>query len=340
MVTSYFNALYDSMLHSWPLAITQWIECDIAFKRIEKVIFNSNRLTIKSNAKHNTNKFQNLNYHFGQNAFDLFNGKSAMYLNNICKPKTALEKSVVFDDCTALWKSENIKFERGIENLNLKIDESCAIIGGIGSGKSTILQVILGELNVKHGKVFVNGSISYASQEAWLFSGTFQENILFNEPFDALRYAQVIRVCALERDLDLLPNGNGTMIGENGFTLSGGQRSRISLARAVYRNADIYLLDDPLSALDTHVSKHIFDKCLHGFLKSKIVILVTHQHQYLRDFNKIVVMRKGKAIAQGNSMEIKAYISNSSDFIEEDDKQHTQMHSQYPISVKLNAFFC
>lgn len=337
MVTSYFNALYDSMLHSWPMAITQWIECDIAFKRIEKVIFNANRLTIKSNAKKNANKFQNLNYHFGQNAFDLFNGKSAMYFNKMCKPKTALEKSIVFGGCTALWESENTKFERGIENLNLKIDESCAIIGGIGTGKSTILQVILGELDVKKGNVFVNGSISYAAQEPWIFSGTFQKNILFNETFDAVRYAQVLQVCALERDLNMLPDGDGTMIGEH--FLSGGQRARISLARAVYRNADIYLLDDPLSAVDAHVGKHIFDECLHGFLKSKIVILVTHQHQYLRDFNKIVVMRKGKAIAQGNAMEIKAYISNSSDFIDEDnDKQHTQMHCHNPITVKLNIF--
>lgn len=321
MVTSYFNALYDSMLHFWPLAITQWTECDIAFLRIERVLLNTDRLSKKLSAK--KTKFQNLNYHFGKNTFDLFNGKSPQYFNKLMKT-ASIEKSIVFDNCTAIWKSANVKVQRGIKNLTLKINESCAIVGGIGSGKSTILQVILGELDLNDGKVFIDGKISYASQEPWLFGGTFQENILFNEPFDALRYAQVIQVCALERDLDLLPDGDATMIGEHGFSLSGGQRARISLARAIYRQADIYLLDDPLSALDTHVGKHIYEQCLHGFLREKILILITHQHQYLKDFNKIVVMSHGRAIAQGNLNDIKAFIPNSANIIEEADKQsHT-----------------
>lgn len=328
MVTSYFNALYDSMLHFWPLAITSWTECNIAFLRVESVLLNCDRLARKSTKKRA--KFQNLDLHFGQNSYDLFNGKSAMYFNKVVKTTSTIENSIVFDDCTAYWKSENAQVQHGVKNLSIKIDQSCAIVGEIGAGKSTMLQVILGELDVYSGKVIVDGKISYASQEPWLFGGTFQENILFNEPFDADRYTQVIRVCALERDLDLLPDGDATVIGEHGFSLSGGQRARINLARAIYRKADIYLLDDPLSALDTHVGKHIFDKCLHGFLQEKIVILVTHQHQYLRDFNKIVVMNKGKAIAQGNLNDIKAYIPNLADIVEEDDKRN---HNDDSVTV-------
>lgn len=178
-------------------------------------------------------------------------------------------------------------------------NQFCAIIGPVGSGKSTILHTILQELEIDRGELIINGVISYSAQEPWLFEGTVRQNILFTEEYDENRYKDVIRVCALERDLELLPYADLTIVGERGISLSGGQKARVSLARSIYRRADIYLLDDPLSAVDSVVGKHIFNNCIKDFLKEKICILVTHQEQYLKASNHIVYMDNGKIQLQG-----------------------------------------
>lgn len=172
------------------------------------------------------------------------------------------------------------------------------------AGKSSLLHVIIGELDIDHGDCKINGSISYASQETWLFEGTVRSNIIFIEEFDQNRYKEVVRVCGLERDLKLMPNGDMTIVGERGISLSGGQKARISLARAVYKQADIYLLDDPLSAVDSHVGKHLFEECIKQFLKNKVCILVTHQLQYLKDINHLVLMYHGRIESQGTYTEV------------------------------------
>lgn len=163
-----------------------------------------------------------------------------------------------------------------------------------------MIQCILGELKPAIGTIKVNGSVSYASQEPWLFSGTVRQNILFGQHMNKKRYVTVVKKCALERDFELLPHGDKTVVGERGASLSGGQRARISLARAVYRKADIYLLDDPLSAVDTHVGRHLFEQCMRDFLRNKIVILVTHQVQFLPSADQIVIMDKGRVRAVGS----------------------------------------
>lgn len=168
-----------------------------------------------------------------------------------------------------------------------------AVIGPVGSGKSSLLHVILQELPLKDGILKVSGKISYASQEPWLFAGTIRQNILFGLPMDKQRYRTVVKTCALERDFSLFPYGDKTAVGDRGVSLSGGQRARINLARAVYKEADIYLLDDPLSAVDTHVGKQLFQECITGFLKFKIVILVTHQIQHLEKVNNILYLDDG-----------------------------------------------
>lgn len=189
-------------------------------------------------------------------------------------------------------------------NFNFKGDELVVITGPVGCGKTSLLYAILKELPLRTGLITVEGKVSYASQEPWLFAGTIKQNILFGQPIDIKRYEKVIEVCALERDLSLLPYGDKTIVGERGVTLSGGQRARINLARAIYRNADIYLLDDPLSAVDTHVGKQIFKNCILEFLKDKCVILITHQLQYLEDSNKIVLIEDGKIITYGSYGEL------------------------------------
>lgn len=154
------------------------------------------------------------------------------------------------------------------------------------------------------GECLINGSISYASQETWLFEGTIRSNIIFIEEFDKNRYKEVVRVCGLERDLKLMPNGDMTMVGERGISLSGGQKARINLARAVYKQADIYLLDDPLSAVDSHVGKHLFQECIQTFLRNKICVLVTHQLQYLKDVKHLILMYHGRVESQGTYVDV------------------------------------
>ncbi|ALC40250.1 CG31793, partial [Drosophila busckii] len=185
-------------------------------------------------------------------------------------------------------------------NLRLELAQLVAVIGPVGSGKSSLIQAILGELPAESGSLNLQGRLSYAAQEPWLFSGSVRDNILFGLPWDKLRYYQVIKHCALVRDFELLEQGDKTIVGERGASLSGGHKARISLARAVYRQADIYLLDDPLSAVDAHVARHLFEQCMRGFLRKQLVILATHQLQFLEQADLIVIMDKGRVQAMGS----------------------------------------
>ena len=157
--------------------------------------------------------------------------------------------------------------------------------------QSSLLNVILRELDPLKGSCQVRGKISYASQEPWIFSGSIRNNILCGCEYDQERYNQVIRICALERDLQLFQSGDETHVGEKGISLSGGQKSRVNLARCLYVDADIYLMDDPLSNVDAHVGRHLVDEAISGFLRDKIRILVTHQLQYLKLVDTIIVLK-------------------------------------------------
>ncbi|XP_015377601.1 PREDICTED: probable multidrug resistance-associated protein lethal(2)03659, partial [Diuraphis noxia] len=165
---------------------------------------------------------------------------------------------------------------------------------------SSLLQAILGELPLSEGQIVVNGVVSYASQEPWLFAGSVQQNILFGSAMDDERYKEVIQICALKTDLEQFPYGDKTTVGERGVSLSGGQKARINLARAVYKQADIYLLDDPLSAVDAHVGSHLFRKCIKGYLRKKTCVLITHQIQYLNSVDQIILIHKGNILIEGS----------------------------------------
>ncbi|XP_017785363.1 PREDICTED: probable multidrug resistance-associated protein lethal(2)03659 [Nicrophorus vespilloides] len=194
-----------------------------------------------------------------------------------------------------------------LRNINLEVVPGIltAIIGPVGSGKSCVLHIIMSELVPFEGTVHAEGTISYASQDPFLFAGSIRQNILFGQSFDRRKYYNVVRCCALSRDFTLLPYGDKTIVGEKGISLSGGQRARINLARSMYREADIYLLDDPLSAVDTSVGRHIFDECINGFLKDKIVVLNTHQLQYLKNVEQIVYLDdNGRILVKGTYTEV------------------------------------
>ena len=158
--------------------------------------------------------------------------------------------------------------------------------------QSSLLSAILGELEPLTGNCKVVGRMAYAPQEPWIFSGTVRQNILCGLEYDTERYNRVIEACALVDDIRLFPKGDSTSVGERGVSLSGGQKARINLARALYVEADIYLLDDPLSAVDAHVGRHLFDSGINSFLNGKIRVLVTHQLHYLKDADRILILNQ------------------------------------------------
>lgn len=204
--------------------------------------------------------------------------------------------SITIDRAVAVYKKHVV-----LSNVDLEVEPEklTIIVGPVGAGKSCLLHLILGELTIIKGSVCTKGVISYASQEAWLFVGSVRLNILFGRPFIKERYQKVVEVCALLPDFALLPYGDRTIIGERGVSLSGGQRARVNLARAVYKEADIYMLDDPLSAVDVHVAQQLFMNCVCGFLGGKVVVLVTHQLQFVKNAKQIVVLHDGVIEACG-----------------------------------------
>lgn len=181
-----------------------------------------------------------------------------------------------------------------------------AVVGTVGSGKSSLISAYLGEMDKLSGKVNSLGTIAYVSQQAWIQNATLQDNILFGKPMDIKRYNQVIAACALKPDIEMLPGGDQTEIGEKGINLSGGQKQRVSLARAVYNDADIYFLDDPLSAVDSHVGKHIFEQVIGptGILATKTRLLVTHGITYLPQADNIYVLKDGEISESGSMQEL------------------------------------
>ncbi len=161
------------------------------------------------------------------------------------------------------------------------------------------------------------GSVAYVPQQAWIQNATLRSNVMFGAPLQDAEYQRVIEACALAPDLDMLPAGDLTEIGEKGINLSGGQKQRVSLARAVYNNADIYLLDDPLSAVDSHVGKHIFDHVIgrRGLLKNKTRVLVTHGISYLPQVDHIIVIVNGEITEAGSYTELLSHDKAFAEFL-------------------------
>ncbi|KAM0788854.1 hypothetical protein ACM66B_002939 [Microbotryomycetes sp. NB124-2] len=195
-----------------------------------------------------------------------------------------------------------------LKNVNLAIEKGTltAVVGPVGSGKSSLLQALIGEMKRIRGTVTFGGSIAYAPQQAWMQSASLRDNILFGQPYDEVRYDKVVRDACLEADFAMLPSGDLTEIGEKGVTLSGGQKQRVNIARALYYSADIVLLDDPLSAVDAHVGKHLFEEAICGALADKTRILVTHALHFLPKVDYIITMDHGEIQEQGTFAELMA----------------------------------
>ncbi|KAI4659604.1 uncharacterized protein J4E79_006139 [Alternaria viburni] len=198
-------------------------------------------------------------------------------------------------DATAV--EEEKPFEIKGLDLNIGRNELVAIIGGVGSGKSSLLAALAGDMRKTSGEVVFGASRAFCPQYAWIQNATVRENIIFGKEFNKKWYDQVVDACALRPDLDMLPHNDATEIGERGITVSGGQKQRMNIARAIYFNADIILMDDPLSAVDAHVGRHIMDNAICGLLKDKCRILATHQLHVLSRCDRIIWVDQGEVKA-------------------------------------------
>ncbi|XP_026408739.1 putative ABC transporter C family member 15 [Papaver somniferum] len=195
-----------------------------------------------------------------------------------------------------------------LDGIQIKVKRGMkvAICGTVGSGKSSLLSCILGEIPKILGEVKVSGTKAYVPQSPWILTGNVRDNILFGNPYDQVKYERTIGACALSKDLELFQAGDLTEIGERGINMSGGQKQRIQLARAAYQDADIYILDDPFSAVDAHTGSQLFEECLMGILKEKTILYVTNQVEFLPAADLILMMQEGKIIQAGRFEELLA----------------------------------
>ncbi|XP_076444665.1 multidrug resistance-associated protein 1-like [Babylonia areolata] len=239
-------------------------------------------------------------------------GRISSYLNtpdldtsHVVKDSFSGENAVVVTDGSFSWDKAT---PPALSRINLEVERGSlvAVVGQVGVGKSSLLSAILGEMETVHGCVNITGSIAYVPQQAWIQNDTLKNNILFGRDCDHDLYHRVLHACALEPDLEMLPAGDMTEIGEKGINLSGGQKQRVSVARAVYSDPDVILLDDPLSAVDSHVGRHMFEKVIgnSGLLRGKTRILVTHGLQWLPRVDCIVVLSEGRVTERGTYQQL------------------------------------
>ncbi|KAL2911711.1 hypothetical protein HK105_208812 [Polyrhizophydium stewartii] len=212
------------------------------------------------------------------------------------------------DQLTLTPSEESKPAPFALQDITLDIPRGSlvAVVGSVGSGKSSLLSALIGGMRKTAGDSALFGSVAYCAQEPWILTGTIEDNIVFGNDAVRDRIPAAVAAACLDRDLEILPNGLGTQIGEKGINLSGGQKARVALARAIARDADIYLLDDPIAALDAHVGKKVFDDAICGVLRGKTVVLVTHQLHLLPKVDTVVVLDEGRVVETGAFRELMA----------------------------------
>ncbi|XP_052795048.1 ATP-binding cassette sub-family C member 5-like [Mya arenaria] len=274
-----------------PFSLRAYGEAKVSFNRLEKLLLMDEYSTPSSDTYDKTNSLEM---------------KAASFVWEL-QPESnsneALKKRPSVTSLSSRRESVNL-FQLNDVSLDVKKGQLLGICGTVGSGKSSLISALLGRMLQTKGHLAVDGNVAYVAQQAWIFNASLKENILFGREFDEQKYRKAIQCCGLEPDLELLKDGDETEIGERGANLSGGQKQRVNLARAVYSDSDIYFLDDPLSALDVRVGKLIFHECIKSQLARKTVILVTHQLQYLKDCDEVVVMEGGDIAEKGQHIEL------------------------------------
>ncbi|XP_010460830.1 PREDICTED: ABC transporter C family member 11 isoform X1 [Camelina sativa] len=262
-------AVLRSPLNMLPNLISQAVNANVSLQRIEELLLSEERILA-----------QNPPLQPGAPAISIKNG----YFS---------------------WDSKATKPTLSNINLEIPVGSLIAIVGGTGEGKTSLISAMLGELSHSEtSSVVIRGSVAYVPQVSWIFNATVRENILFGSDFESERYRRAIDVTALQHDLDLLPGGDLTEIGERGVNISGGQKQRVSMARAVYSSTDVYIFDDPLSALDAHVAHQVFDRCMKDELKGKTRVLVTNQLHFLPLMDRIILVSEGTIKEEGTFAEL------------------------------------
>ena len=276
-----------------------------ACNRMQRLIEKKPMLTRKTDQKDNQSylevyfKGRRYRAQFIRNE-SLRNGKPALVrARKLEQSSQHIQPQAFLENVSSFWSHMSERPVLRNVSLSASSGQLVGITGPVGSGKTSLLMSILGELPISSGKISCIGKIAYISQTPWVYSGTVRENIVFGNQFTEQTYNKVIEVCDLQKDIARFTKYDLTEIGQRGVILSGGQRARVSLARAIYSDADIYLLDDPLSAVDAKVGKHLFERCIKEFLDGRIRILVTHQLQFLKQADNIAIMRNGSVVYQG-----------------------------------------
>ena len=266
------------------------------------------------------------------------NNKKDKYSPKEKKPSQNPEKSGLdkdgMDSASTLTTAEPFR----LHDIDFTIgrNELVAVIGTVGSGKSSLLAALAGDMRRTSGGITLGASRAFCPQYAWIQNTTVKENILFGKDYDRSWYEKVVDACALRPDLEMLPNSDMTEIGERGITISGGQKQRLNIARAIYFNSDIVLMDDPLSAVDAHVGRHIFDNAICGLLKDKCRILATHQLHVLSRCDRIIWMQDGRIeiidtfdnLMQGNEGFQKLMVSTAQEEKGEEDEEDDEKPSE------------
>ena len=286
-----------------PMVITNLVEASVSVRRLREFLLMPEINAADVQREEHVSAFAAINH--GEFAWRTKKEKDAAAKEKNSKGAEADTVTLSLVDNVDSGEEVEVSTLRDI-TIEARPGEIVAIIGKVGCGKSTLMQAFLGEVPKKAGTVTVNGSVAYVPQQAWIQNATLRENVTFGTPFNFQKYSRVIEACALEPDIAMLPNGDMTQVGEKGITLSGGQKQRLSLARAVYQNAAVYLFDDPLSAVDAHVGRHIFNEVVgpNGMLNDRVRIFATHAEQYLPECDKIYVMGDGKFILSGTYEEL------------------------------------
>ena len=314
-----------------PFMITSAVQASVSIKRINKFMRSAELDTgtikkVESKDKEIAVKVTNASFNWEEspvkeddktkaNGSDKKNGE--VMVNGETKSKDDESTKMLNGSGDMEKEKEKEVFKLSNLNISIKTGSLCAIVGSVGSGKSSFLSALLGEMDKTDGEVELAGKIAYVSQQAWIQNATLRKNITFGKKLEENLYNKVISDCALKSDLEILPGGDSTEIGEKGINLSGGQKQRVAIARAVYYDADLYLLDDPLSAVDSHVGKHIFDNVIGptGSLAGKTRLLVTHGVTFLPQVDQIIVFKNGSVSESGTYRELLAQKGAFAEFL-------------------------
>uniref|UniRef100_A0A3Q3EAJ5 Cystic fibrosis transmembrane conductance regulator n=1 Tax=Labrus bergylta TaxID=56723 RepID=A0A3Q3EAJ5_9LABR len=293
---SYCMVLRMTLTRQLPGSIQMWYDTLALVKKIEEFLMKEEYRVLEYNLTTTEVELVNVSASWDEGIGELFE-----------KIKQENKKNGHLNGDAGLFFT-NLYVTPVLKNISLYLEKGkmLAVAGSTGSGKSSLLMMILGELVPSEGKIKHSGRISFSPQTSWIMPGTIRDNILFGLTYDDYRYTSVIKACQLEEDFALLPEKDETFLVEGGVTLSGGQRARLGLARAVYKDADLYLLDSPFTHLDIVTEKEIFEKCVCKLMASKTRIVVTSKLEHLKRADKILLLHNGDCYFYGTFSELQA----------------------------------